>query len=86
MASLDRDPFGEHAVTRYSGRFDLLGVRIFVRSNSLRLLDLFEEAFGSLPPHGLGAAAPRIDLTLSLAPSTVPARREVPRLRMRSGA
>ena len=68
MASLDRDPFGEHATMQHRGRFDVLGVRIFARSNSRRLLALFEEAFGSLPPHGLGAAAPRIDLTLSLSP------------------
>ena len=86
MASLDQDPFGEHAAMQHRGRFDLLGVRIFARSNSRRLLDLFEQAFGSLPPHGLGAAAPRIDLTLSLAPTTVPPRRDVPSLRLRSGA
>ena len=35
---------------------------------------------------GLGAAAPRIDLTLSLSPANARRRREVPRLRMRSGA
>jgi len=86
MARLDQDPFGEHAAMRYRERFDVLGARIFARSNSRRLLDLFEEAFGSLPPHGLGAAAPRIDLTLSLSPSAARRRREVPRLRMRSGA
>src|SRR5688572_1947881 len=88
MASLDQDPFGEHAAMQHRGRFDVLGVRIFARSNSRRLMALFEEAFGSLPPHGLGPAAPRIDLTLSLAlaPTAMRTRRDVPRLRLHSGA
>jgi len=80
-----QDPFGEHQAMRYHGRFDVLGVRIAARSNSRRLLALFDEAFGSLPRHTLGAAAPRIELTLSLLPGAR-RHRDVPRLRLRSGA
>lgn len=80
------DPFGEHQALPHRGRFNVLGVRIFARSNSRRLLRLFDQAFGALPRHSLRMAAPRIDVTLSLVPSQARQRREVPRLRMRSGA
>ena len=52
-----------------------------------RLLDCSSEAFGSLPRHRLGMAAPRIDVTLSLAPTAAPsAPRQCRACGMRSGA
>jgi hypothetical protein len=81
-----QDPFGEQQAMRHRGRFDVLGVRVAARSNSRRLLALFGEAFGSLPRHDLGAAAPRIDVTLSLLPSMARRHRDVPRVKLRSGA
>ena len=81
-----QDPFGEQQAMRHRGRFDVLGVRVAARSNSRRLLALFGEAFGSLPRHDLGTAAPRIDVTLSLLPSMARCHRDVPRVKLRSGA
>jgi hypothetical protein len=63
-----------------------MGLRIVARSNSRKLLALFASAFGSLPPHGLGVPAPRIDLALRLLPGTPRRYGKAPTVRLRSRA
>ena len=69
---------------RYRKRFDVLGLRIAVASNSPRLLRLFDQAFGKLPAQPLRAQSPRVDVTLHLA-AAARRRSSVPRPRLRVG-
>lgn len=80
-----RDPFGERATLRQRAQFDLLGVRVCVRSNSRELMRLFEQAFGSLPRHALATVAPRIEMTLLLTAGGA-VRRAAPPVRLHAGA
>jgi hypothetical protein len=88
IPDLYADPFGERTPTLRE-HLQLLGARFQFQSNSRRLLQLVESAYGGLPRHRLSDAAPRLRVRLQLmsaGPLRSRRRLEPPPLAMVSGA
>ena len=88
IPDLYADPFGERTPTLRE-HLQLLGARFQFQSNSRRLLQLVESAYGGLPRHRLSDAAPRLSVRLQLmsaGPLRSRRRLEPPPLAMVSGA
>jgi hypothetical protein len=74
LAAPPPDPFGERRNGALRARLQLLGGRFEFETDSARLLRLVHVAYARLPPHRLGAVAPRFHVRLVLTPPQ-PARR-----------
>src|ERR1700728_511281 len=62
------DPFGERSARPHHRNLQLLGARFRFESNSVRLLQLVDQAFAGLPRHRLSARSPRLLVRLQLTP------------------
>jgi hypothetical protein len=60
------DPFGERSAQLHRRNLYLLGALIRFESNSVRLLQLVDQAFAGLPRHRLSAATPQLRIRLQL--------------------
>src|SRR5471030_3341238 len=66
------DPFREHAIHPFRRRISILGQLFCFESNSRRMLQLVDAAYGRLPAHRLRPGSKPITLRLHLARSTHP--------------
>jgi hypothetical protein len=81
------DPFGERPLGARSLCRQLLGGAFRFESASQPLLDLVDAAYGGLPAHRLGDAAPELRVELRLLPrQAARGAHEPPRVRTQSGA
>lgn len=85
------DPFQERLAMQVRAPLQLLGGRFQFESNSSRLLQLVDRAFGGLPPHRLRATVPQLRVRLlqtssKSKPKSRQSRVAPPMLQMMSGA